>query len=239
MERMSTDQLMEIVLRAHAMEIRDVDKGEQPFLYSSGNWGPGYVTIKNLVGRKSVVRILVKYLARKVAKEVPNLNFIAGNATGGMTFGWLLSEYLEPFLKRTVPFVYVRETRKKGGQKELITGIANNPEISIGDSVLVVEELINFAQTTCNSGASLRDAGYKVTHAACILSYEHPEAIKLLEKNRIQTVYLFTLNELLMSAEQCQTYDVRLIESYRTFLQNPLLWQQQRGFTPIKEGGTQ
>ena len=31
------------IIEAGGMEIRDVDSGEEPFLYSSGNRGPGYI----------------------------------------------------------------------------------------------------------------------------------------------------------------------------------------------------
>ncbi|MEK7559707.1 MAG: hypothetical protein AAB522_00180 [Patescibacteria group bacterium] len=230
--------LMMDVLQAHAMEIRDVERGEKPFLYSSGNYGPGYVTIKNLVGRKRIIRSLSRELASKVAYTTSNINFVAGNVTGGLVPGWLLSEYLEEYWERRIPFVYVRDMRKRGGHKELITGITNNPEIKQGDNCLVVEELVNFAETTVNSTLELRSVGYRITHAACILSYNNPVAIKSLEENNIELLYLFTLSELLDAAEKFQTHEKKLIDSYREFLKNPLGWQKKRNLTPQKEGGT-
>lgn len=226
------------VLESGAVEIRDVDAGEEPFLYASGNWGPGYVSIKGLVGRKQIIRSLCKLLAEKIAVEAPHLRFVAGNVTGGLVPGWLLSENLEPLLDRVVPFVYIRDTRKKGGQKEIITGIANNPEIHPGDNGLVVEELANFAQTTCNGAEALREAGYTVTHAACILFYDNPEAVKALQEAGIGEVCLFTLPQLLEIAERQQTHRREAIEGYREFLRDPLSWQAKRGLAPIKGGGT-
>lgn len=226
------------VLESGAVEIRDVDAGEDAFLYASGHHGPGYVSIKSLVGRKRIIRSLCKLLAEKIAAEAPHLRFIAGNVTGGLVPGWLLSENLEPLLDRTVPFVYIRDMRKRGGQKELITGIANNPEIHSGDNGLVVEELVNFAQTTCNGAEALREAGYTVTHAACILFYDNPEAIKALQEAGIEEVWLFTLPQLLEIAERQQTHRREAIEGYREFLRDPLSWQKKRGLAPVREGGT-
>jgi len=243
------EKLILEVIKARAVEIRDVPSrvtneeaeklplGKQPFLYSSGNWGPGYVTIKGLVGRKKIIKSLCQELAKKVAKEIP-LDFVAGNVTGGVIPGWLLSEYLESLLGRTVPFVYIRDTRKKGGQKELITGIANNPEIRPGVNGLVVEELVNFAQTTCNGAQALREAGYRADYAACILFYNNPESLKSLQAAGIKMVYLFTLSQLLKVAEKYQTYSRKAINDYRQFLRDPLGWQTKRGLKPIKEGGT-
>lgn len=248
--RTKIDDVALMVLEAGAVEIRDVPSKvtneeveklpleNQPFLYASGNWGPGYVSIKNLVGRKKIIKSLSQQLGELIADKVPSLNFVAGNVTGGVIPGWLLSEELEKLLGRTVPFVYIRETRKKGGQKELITGTANNPEISPGDNGLVVEELVNFAQTTCNSADALRNAGYVVTHAATILFYNNPEAIKALKKHGIEMIALFTLPDLLAVAEKYQIHPQKAIDSYGEFLENPLSWQAARGLTPIERGGT-
>lgn len=233
-----TSFLRRSVLQAGAMEIRDVDGGQKPFLYASGNWGPGYIVIKNLVGRKDIIKPLALNLAVKVAAAIPKINFVAGNVTGGVVPGWLVSEFAGQLLGRTIPFVYVRETRKTGGQKELVTGLANNYEIQQGDNVVVVEELVNFAQTTCNSSLHLRVLGYNATHTACILFYNNPKSVEALAESRLTMVHLFTLPELLETAEAEKTHDQRLIEAYRVFLRDPLGWQAERGLKRVEKGGT-
>jgi orotate phosphoribosyltransferase len=239
-----------MVLKAKAVDIRDIPphasydeamklpSENQPFLYASGNWGPGYVSIKNLVGRKRIIKSLAQQLAELIAEKFSRLDFVAGNVTGGVIPGWLLSEYLEMSLRRTIPFVYIREARKKGGQKELITGIANNPEISPGANGLVIEELVNFAETTCNGAEALRDAGYVVTHAATILFYNNPEAIKALKEHEIEMLYLFTLPDLLTVAEKYKTHPQKAIDGYREFLVDPLGWQTARRLKRVERGGT-
>jgi len=248
--KMNVEEIALMVLEAKAVEIRNVPskvtneevetlpREQQPFLYASGNWGSGYVSIKNLVGRKTIIRPLVSQLAQLVAERVPYLNFVAGNVTGGVIPGWLISEELEKLLGRTIPFVYIREARKKGGQKELITGITNNPEIPTGANGLVVEELVNFAETICNGADALRDAGYVATHGATILFYNNPEAIKALEEHGIEIVYLFTLPDLLTVAEKYRTHPQNAIDDYREFLADPLGWQAARGLKRIEKGGT-
>ncbi len=227
-----TEQMVLQVLEAKAVEIRNVDGGEPPFLYASGNWGPGYISIKNLVGRGKIIRLLTSNLADKVKQLAPQVEFVAGNVTGGIIPGWLLSDYLE------IPFVYIRGTRKKGGQKELVTGIAHNPEIRQGANALVVEELVNFAQTTCHGAEALRAEGFAVTHAACILFYDNPEAVKNLAQVELEMVCLFTLPQLLEIAERHRTHPQEAIDGYREFLRDPLAWQAERGLDPLKGGGT-
>ncbi len=251
MEKVNTEKTGLMLLEAKAVDIRNVPQKvtneeveklpleNQPFLYASGNWGPGYVMIKSLVGRKKIIKPLTQQLARKIVEQAPRVDFVAGNVSGGVIPAWLLSEELETLLDRTVPFVYIREARNKGGQKELVTGIANNPEIPAGANGLVVEEVVNFAQTTCNGADALRDAGYSVTHAATILFYDNPEAIKALKAHGVEMIYLFTLPELLTVAEKYQTHPQEAIDGYREFLKDPLGWQAQRGLEPRKEGGMQ
>jgi orotate phosphoribosyltransferase len=225
------------LLKAGAMTIRNVDNGEEPFLYSSGNHGPGYVNIKGKVGQKSVIVPLTCQLAVKLATKFPDLDFIAGNVTGGLVPGWILSERLEQLLGKEVPFVYIRNARKKGGLKELVTGIDNNPDIRPGSNGVVVEELVNFAETTCNGAASLRAAGFAVTHAACILFYGNPLAIRALREARLEMVHHFTLPELLEIAQQHGTHPANLIAIYREYLDDPLGWQRRRGLASDQEGG--
>ena len=238
LEKLKVEQIALAILDANAMEIRDIGAGEEPFLYSSGNHGPGYISIKGLVGRKDIMKMFSQQLAICVAEKVPNVGFIAGNVTGGMIPGWQLSEYLEMLLNRTIPFVYIRDTRKKGGQKELITGIAKNPEIAPGMNVVDVEELVNFAETTCNGAEVLREAGYEVTHAATILSYENPVALTSLKEANIEMISLLTLEQVLLAAEKYQTHPKNAIDDYKKFLEDPLRWQKERRLELVKEGGT-
>lgn len=239
------------ILEAGALEIRDIPLKitneeveklplkNQPFLYASGNWGPGYVSIKGLVGRNCLIKSLAIQLAAKISvRLMRHVDFVAGNVTGGVIPGWLLKDYLCDFWGRNIPFVYIRDSRKKGGHKELITGITNNIEIIMGDRALVIEELANFTQTTCNSALLLRQSGYRADYAACIMYYDNPEANKLLSQHGIEMIYLFTLTELLSVADKEKTCDRRLIDEFWKFLTNPLLWQEQRGLTPIETGGT-
>lgn len=232
----SIESLIVDVLKVGAVEIRDIDAGEHPFLYASGNWGPGYISIKGLVSQKVLYRALIQKLAVKVAGEFPHLDLVVGNVTGGMIPGWLLSEYLESRLNREVPFLYNRGTRKKGGQHELVTGLL--PNIAFDQRVLIVEELVNFAETTCNSVDILRDMGFLVSHAACILFYSNPEAVGKLEKYGVEMIYLFTLPQLLDTAGEFGVPS-GAISDFRSFLREPLEWQKRRGLEPVKNGGTQ
>ncbi|MCX6760328.1 MAG: hypothetical protein NTW46_03220 [Candidatus Nealsonbacteria bacterium] len=247
------DRLALEILRADALELREVPAkvtNEQveslplenrPFLYASGNWGPGYVTVKGQVGRQKLIKMLGRYLAFELAEQWPinGIEFVAGNVTGGMVPGWIVSEELSILFGRTIPFVYIRELRKTGGQKELITGIQNNPEISVGANGLDMEELVNFAQTIINGAGVLREAGFDCNKGACILYYDNPVANKDLQAAGISMVYLLTLSRLISVALSEGTHPKPFLMEYERFRKDPLQWQADRGLTRVVKGGTQ
>jgi orotate phosphoribosyltransferase len=226
------------ILDEKALDIRDVDAGEEPFLYSSGMIGPGYAMIKGLVGKRRFMKTLVQCLAIKVAMKVPKIGFVAGNATGGMIPAWILAEKLSEILDREIPYVYIRNTRKKGGRKELITGLEHNDDIKEGDSALVVEELVNMASTTCNSAGILRDSGFVVTDAACIFNYGHENSARALREASLELTYVLTLPELLDVAEREGTHSPKVVASYRDFLKDPAGWMAAHNLTKDESGGT-
>jgi orotate phosphoribosyltransferase len=222
------DGLILKIVDLGVLEIRDIDNGEEPFTYTSGHKGPGYVSVKKLIGDKQLLRTLVQELAIKVIDEKFRVDFVAGNVSGGMIPGYLLSEFIEAEQYREVPFVYVRSLNES--RHDSVVGLSN---ISKKAHALVVEELINFGNTTCHAANVLRLLGYNANHAACFLYYGNPSANDLLSFKGIDITYLFTLDELLNVARTYEKMPVRLIEDYRTFLRDPDKWQKDRGFDKI------
>lgn len=234
----TTRDLCSKVLKAGALDIRDVDGGQEAFLYSSGNHGPGYVSIKELVGNPSLLVELIISLSYKVAEATPDLRGIAANVTGGVVPGWELRRHLESIFGRDLLYVYIRGSRKKGGQGEHVTGLSQIKPQDREGKWLIFEELVNFAETTCNSGRLMRDLGFQVEDADCILNYDNPQANKRLAEMNLRLTCLFTLEELLQQAVEEKKFSERQISSYREFLKDPLEWQKQRGLEPRVEGGT-
>lgn len=221
------------IVNAGAVEVRDVDAGEQPFVYSSGNRGPSYVMIKGLVGQRQVLKFLTAQLALKIAPlHGQHFDFIDGNATGGMIPAYDLADRVEEVLGMepgSLPYVYLRGTRKEGGHGELITGDRRNQEITLGMSALVMEELVNYAVTTCNAANIFREAGYNVSHAACILTYDHDASNRRLAENNVTLVPLITLPQLLDAADAEGLIQKDAVQSCLDYLADTVKWQLTRG----------
>lgn len=73
----NSEQIKEVII-AGALELRSVPPritneevdslpiNNQPFLYASGNWGPGYVSIKGLVSKPILFRSLCLSLSERI-----------------------------------------------------------------------------------------------------------------------------------------------------------------------------
>jgi len=212
----SLEEITRLIIESGAVSIRN-----EPFVYSSGNRGPGYVMIKGLVGTPETFHSLMSELSKKV-KHLASFDFINGNATGGMIPGYELSTRLSK------PFVYMRETRKAGGHNELVVGLDH---IKYYGKVLIVEELVNYAETTINAANAFREMGYECTHAACILSYDTKESRDKLQEAGITLISLITLPQLLNIAKTTRLLDPDLVDSYLEFLDDPIKWQVSRGLS--------
>ena len=126
-------------------------------------------------------------------------DYIAGNATGGMVPAYQCREDYQSLSGRTIEYVYIRGSRKEGGQKELVTGLEHIPGPRSSRRVarwLVFEELVNFGETTVNSIQALRSLGYIALEAATLLYYAHNEVDAKLEANEVNLTCLTSLPKL-------------------------------------------
>ncbi|HLB50803.1 MAG TPA: hypothetical protein VJL38_01335 [Patescibacteria group bacterium] len=230
--QMRKAHVMRLLLESGGLEIRAVDEGAEPFLYSSKNHGPGYVDVKGRVGFDEVFEPMVELLVDVLIEDKVQFDLIVGMMTGGSMPGFRLKQLLQERLGRRIVYIYQRGARKVGGHQELDTGDRNNPHIPAGVRTLVVEELVNFAETTCNGVRYEREEkGRVVTDAATILFYQNPLAVERLKRNNIALHWVITLPELLDFAVGEGFYPPQLVNAYRGFLQNPRKWNEDRGFT--------
>lgn len=236
---MEDERLAKLIIESGGLEIRDLSKGEEPFLYSSGNYGPGYVDIKGRVGFDEIFELMVEALALKLLEDKVSFDFIIGLMTGGALPSYRLKQILEkklseyspfPGFKCRIPYVYMRHIKKAGGHKESITGNKNNQHIQKGMTALIVEELINFADTTSNAAVIAREEGYKVNDAATILYYDNPFANERLKHLGVKIHYVFKLSDLINFAEELKIFSKEAVDDYKDFLNNPKDWNKKRGF---------
>ena len=111
-QRAGLEEIATKIIESGQVQIRDVDRGEKPFDYTSGNRGPGYLQIKGLVGQPDTFVFLIRQLAHKVIREA-KFDFVNGNVTGGAIPGWELSRQVSDILGETIPNTYLRGSKKQ------------------------------------------------------------------------------------------------------------------------------
>lgn len=234
----STQMVAAAIVAGGAIHIRDIAAGEPAYHYSSGNFGPGYVSIKNAVGNQKLFKFLVRQLALRIERDIAfrDFAFIAGLVTGGVPPALLLRDNIQQLGGREIGFCYIRDTRKAGGTREHVTGILDlatggvNPEIPTGSTGVVVEELTNFANSITNGANVLRSSGYECRRGFSILDYNHEANQRALAENNLQLTSLITLRQLLDGAEDAEVIEPRLINDYRSFLDDPAAWMKRNGY---------
>lgn len=141
------------------------------FTWASGWHSPIYCDNRKTLSYPEVRRTIYESFASLIASKYPEVEVIAGVATGAIAHGVLVAERLGK------PFIYVRSAPKGHGLGNQIEG--NLPE---GAKVVVVEDLVSTGVSSLSAVAALRDAGAEVLGMTAIFTYGFPIAQKAFEE---------------------------------------------------------
>jgi len=123
--KIDIEKIAKMIFEAKAVEIRDVPEKvtneeierlpqeKRPFLYASGNWGPGYVNIKGCVSQTQLFETMIAMLAEKIQTAGVEIDFVAALMTGGVIPGYRLSQLLSVPFVQPVKYTYLEGTRRK------------------------------------------------------------------------------------------------------------------------------
>ena len=183
---------------------------KEPYTWASGWKSPVYCD-----NRVSLSDIRVRSLIRDayveiVQTEFPDVEVIAGVATGAIAQGALVAD------KLNVPLVYVREKAKDHGLKKLIEGV-----LEPGQKTVIVEDLISTGGSSLKAAQELRNAEANVLGMTAIFTYEFPVAIDRFRENhcKLYTISSFsTLIEVALEDGYITKEDVDKLHQWR---QNP------------------
>ena len=135
------------LLKIKAIKLRP----QEPFTWASGWKSPIYCDNRK-VNSYPEVRTYVKLrLVSLILEHYPEVEAIAGVATGAISQGALVADALG------LPFAYVRPKPKDHGMGNQIEG-----ELAAGTKVVVVEDLISTGGSSLKAVDALRQAGIEV-----------------------------------------------------------------------------
>nr|WP_320118246.1 orotate phosphoribosyltransferase [uncultured Marinifilum sp.] len=149
-------QVAEYLLQIKAIKLEPTN----PFTWASGWKSPIYCDNRKTLSFPEVRTYIKKAFAQAVKEKYPEVEVIAGVATGAIAQGALVAEEMN------LPMVYIRSSAKAHGMTNLIEG-----EIKAGQKVVVIEDLISTGGSSLKAVQALREAGCEVLGMLAIFTY--------------------------------------------------------------------
>lgn len=149
--------IAQALLDIEAVKLRPSD----PFTWSSGLASPIYCDNRLTISVPRVRREIRDGFADILAAEELLPAIVAGTATAGIPHAAWLADVVDQ------PMVYVRSSAKAHG-----TGARIEGQISAGDNVVLVEDLISTGRSALDAVGTLEERGAKVRAVLAIFTYQ-------------------------------------------------------------------
>jgi orotate phosphoribosyltransferase len=149
-------KVAEFLLQIKAIQV----KPNAPFTWASGLRSPIYCDNRKTLSHPNIRTFMRQEMTRLVETTWGIPDAVVGVATGGIAQGVLVAQELG------VPFAYVRAEAKGHGLGNRIEG-----ELSEGQRVIVVEDLISTGKSSLDAVAALRAVNIKVEGMVAIFTY--------------------------------------------------------------------
>ncbi|MBR2609014.1 MAG: orotate phosphoribosyltransferase [Bacteroidales bacterium] len=174
------------------MEIKAVMlRPENPFVWASGWNSPIYCDNRRILSYPQIRENVCRWMADIILKQYPDVEVIAGVATGAIAHGYLVAHMLGK------PFCYVRPKPKDHGTGSQIEGLL--PE---GAKVVIVEDLISTGMSSLAAKNALVKAGADVMGMVAIFSYNFNQARKAFEDANVELTTLSNYDTLVEVAHE-------------------------------------
>lgn len=144
---------------------------ENPFTWASGWKSPIYCDNRKTLSYPDIRTFIKIEIARIIREKYPEVEVIAGVATGAIAQGAMVADELG------LPFVYVRSAPKDHGLENLIEGDLKNSQ-----KVVVVEDLVSTGKSSLKAVEAIRKAGCEVLGMIAIFTYGFPVAAEEFKK---------------------------------------------------------
>ena len=186
-----------------------------PFTWASGWKSPFYCDNRKTLSYPDLRNYVKLELVHAILDRFPEVEAIAGVATGAIAQGALVADSLN------LPFVYVRSKPKDHGLENLIEG-----ELEPGAKVVVVEDLISTGGSSLKAVEALRKGGSEVIGMVASYTYGFPVAREAFEAAGVELVTLTDYEHVV--AEALETgyiaeSDVQLLNDWR---RDPANWKK-------------
>ena len=187
-----------------------------PFVWASGWNSPIYCDNRKTLSYPQLRSYIKIELARLILEMYPDVEVIAGVATGAIAQGALVADALG------LPFVYVRPTPKDHGLENMIEG-----DLRPKQKVVVIEDLISTGGSSLKAVEAIRNDGSEVLGMVAIFTYGFPVATAKFKQAKVKLTTLCTYDAVLSEALSTNYISVDDIEALQEWRQNPSTWKTE------------
>lgn len=184
-----------------------------PFTWASGWKSPIYTDNRKTLSFLDLRNFVKIELCRNILEQFPEVEAVAGVATGAIAQGALVADELG------MPFVYVRSKAKDHGMGNLIEG-----ELPAGAKVVVVEDLISTGGSSLKAVDALRAAGYEVIGMVASYTYGFPVAEEAFNNAGVKLVTISDYQHVVEVAAQTGYIKPEEVEILQEWRKNPSEW---------------
>ena len=207
---------LELDMAARVVKIKAIKlQPENPFTWASGWKSPIYCDNRKTLSYPAVRSFIKLQLARIILEKYPEVDAIAGVATGAIAQGALVADELG------LPFVYVRSAPKDHGLENLIEG-----DLRPGQKVVVVEDLISTGGSSLKAVEALRNDGCEVLGMVAIFTYGFPIAAEKFQKAKVELTTLSNYDAVLEYALKVDYISNDDIDILRAWRKSPETWNR-------------
>lgn len=197
------------------LEIKAVKlQPEKPFTWASGWKSPIYCDNRKTLSYPAVRSLIKIELARLVLEKCPDVEAIAGVATGAIAQGALVAEELG------LPFVYIRSSKKDHGMENLVEGY-----IEEGKKVVVIEDLISTGGSSLKAVQAIREEKKcEVLGMVAIFTYGFPLAEEQFSKAGVELTTLSNYEAVIEKALSINYIPESALPTLREWRKDPSHW---------------
>jgi len=188
-----------------------------PFVWASGWNSPIYCDNRKTLSYPQIRSYIKIELARLILEMYPDVEVIAGVATGAIAQAALVADALG------LPFVYIRPTPKDHGLENMIEG-----DLRPKQKVVVIEDLISTGGSSLKAVEAIRNDGSEVLGMIAIFTYGFPVAEQKFKKAKVKLTTLCNYEAVLSEALATNYISADDIETLQEWRQNPSIWKSEQ-----------
>ncbi len=206
----------EEIIASQLLQIKAIKlQPANPFKWTSGWNSPIYCDNRKTLSYPEVRNYIRDAFAEIIKRKYPDLDVIAGVATGGIAHGALVADILDK------PFIYVRTTPKGHGLENLIEG-----DMKPGQKVVIIEDLVSTGGSSLKAAQAIRNLKGEVLGMLAIFSYGFQLAIDRFAEKEVELEALSDYKALLKVAVANGNVTADDLETLDAWRKNPAKWKQ-------------